>query len=516
MCGITFQYPINHQRVDGSLIQTLWHRGPDATELHYSNDKSLCVFNRLAIIDSRPISNQPFKTKHTISMCNGEIYNWKKLVEQYSLETKTTSDCEVVSLLYNKINIIKVCQELSGEFAFILFDHDRHVVFFARDPYGVRPLFYRVEDGILSVSSEAKAFDRMKPVQPGLVYSYSNAVLHRDRYHHDLASLPRCITTNIPDQSFQQDIRKLVTNAVVDRITYSDRPIGCFLSGGLDSSLVTALAYQHNKNIECFSIGLEGSRDVAAAKKVAHHLGIKHHTVTFTVKEGFQAIRDVIKHLETYDVTTIRASVPQYLLSKYIKEHTPIRVLLSGEGADEVFAGYQYSKLTTSNSELELDGKRLLEELYLFDNLRTDRTTAAWGLEVRTPFLDKELVRYVFNELPSSLKMCNDKIEKHVLRSAFDKLDILPHDILWRPKDAFSDAVSSEKESWYEGIQQELCKLVKPRDLLTRTPLDVEKQYYKSLYNSLFPHQPHLFSHYWRPRWTSVEDPSATKLHCYA
>lgn len=526
MCGITFQYPT--ETIDPLLLTVLKHRGPDALEVHHSDDGSLCVFNRLAIIDNRHISTQPFFVDDTISLCNGEIYNWKDLIKEYNLKPKTTSDCEVIPLLYEKFDgvIQKVVQALDGEFAFILYDRELKRVHCARDPFGVRPLFYNYENSHLSISSEAKSFPNkvMQHVEPGecvTIYLHNKPypLSLRQRYFR-LPSLNKSRLTRLDVTNINLNLIKKLEDAVRKRIRYSDRPIGCFLSGGLDSSIVTALAYKYNKEIECFSIGLEGSRDVEAAKKVAQHLGIKHHIVSFTVDEGFAALNDVIRHLETYDTTTIRASIPQYLLCKYIKEKTDVRVLLSGEGADEVFAGYQYSKLAPSAELLDADGRRLLRELHLFDNLRTDRTTAAWGLEVRTPFLDKDLVEYVYG-LPPDLKMIGpenplekNNIEKSLLRNCIQYClsAILPKEVLWRPKDAFSDAVSSTEESWFKGLQKRIQSC---SGFFAKADLKTEQTYYRHIFHRYFPKQPKLFSHYWEPKWTDQKDPSATTLECY-
>jgi asparagine synthase (glutamine-hydrolysing) len=309
----------------------------------------------------------------------------------------------------------------------------------------------------------------------------------------------------------------------------SDRPIGCLLSGGLDSSLVTSIVSRHLPNLHCFSIGLnESSVDIIAAKKVANFLKIpieNHHIVNFTIEEGLSAIRDVIYHLESYDITTIRASTPQYLLAKYIRTNTDIKVLYSGEGSDELFAGYQYSKSAPSDKDLHFDTIRLLSELYLYDNLRTDRTTAAWGLEVRVPFLDKKFTQYVLELDPKLKRSSMEVMEKMLLRNSFKEGNYLPDEILYRPKEAFSDAVSSKEVSWYKSLNVYINQAVSDEQLGDasikypyNTPQTKEALYYRDIFSELYPIKniDQVIPHYWLPKWQgNVQDPSATVLKCH-
>jgi asparagine synthase (glutamine-hydrolysing) len=329
---------------------------------------------------------------------------------------------------------------------------------------------------------------------------------------------------NVDRNYFLNIINKLLTKSVVKRLM-SDQPLGCLLSGGLDSSLVTSIVSRYVKNVHCFSIGLENSVDVFAAKKVAAFLKIpkeKHHIVTFTVEEGLKALEDVIYHLESYDITTIRASTPQYLLAKYVKNKTNVKVLFSGEGADELFAGYQYSKDSPSAEALHKDTIKLLKELYLYDNLRTDRTTAKWGLEVRIPFLDKEFTKFVLSLDPSLRRPSKKIMEKLLLRDSF-KNNYLPEEILYRPKEAFSDAVSSKEVSWYRTLADHIGQVVSDEELKDahskypfNTPQTKEALYYRNIYSRLYPNREELIAHYWMPQWQgNIKDPSATVLSCH-
>jgi asparagine synthase (glutamine-hydrolysing) len=500
MCGI-FACETKEHSVPTSIKQSmsLKHRGPDMTTIEIIDDK-VFVFHRLSINGLDIGSSQPLHLKNTLLLCNGEIYNYKSLQTKYNLVPTTNTDCEVLLQLYMEKNMIPV-GELVAEYAFVLYDKDEDKWIIARDPFGVRPLFFCIDETGYFFASEAKALSHcssVDPFPPGHCMFIKNGKVELMATH----GIPRSNEVPLLDASIT--LNALLRIAIEERLI-GDRPIGCFLSGGLDSSLITAIVASQVKNLHCFSIGLEGSRDVEASRKAVEWIKtynptINHTVYTFTVDEGFQAIRDVIWHLETFDITTIRASIPQYLLSKYILENTNIKVLLSGEGSDEIFSGYYYHKFAPTLEDKVKDSERLLRELYLFDNLRVDRTTAAFGLEVRVPYLDTRLVDYVFRLNPS-WRM--DTLEKSLLRDSFRDDGLLPSEILFREKEAFSDAVSSKDTSWYLSLQgriEEECGMS-------------EKNYYKYIYNELF-HTTHL-PHYWMPRWVSnpTQDPSATILH---
>jgi asparagine synthase (glutamine-hydrolysing) len=482
---------------------------------------------------------------------------------------KTKSDCEVILHMYNKFGMQRTLCELNGEFAFVLYDRKNDLVIAGRDQFGVRPLFFGQAVGCYCFGSELKnvlfIYDDAAPSQfpPGQYWVIKNGNVAKYTYFsiaphvstnwdidfgiqsaileidNNLSFKNALTTIDTIKQKLNVSvaharIRSLLTRAVDIRLM-SDRPVGCLLSGGLDSSLITSLLSRRIP-FQCFSIGLKDGMDIAAAKKVVDYLekgggDIKHHIVEFTVDEGFDAIEDVIFHLESYDITTIRASTPQYLLSKYISQKTDVRVIYSGEGADELFAGYQYSKTAPTHTDLYYDTARLLGELHFYDNLRTDRTTAAFGLEVRVPFLDKNLVKYVMS-LPPAYRECNNRMEKTLLRNAFNVNDLLcdnrpnfkylPDEILWRKKEAFSDAVSSKNISWYGSVQQRIDKIIsdsefkKEKVIYEPQPPTKEALYYRRIYEKMYGGV-NAIPGYWMPKWQKqkIMDPSATVLDCH-
>jgi len=516
MCGIFFYsgnlYTIN-DLINAFMASN--HRGPDSSFLKRINN-GIIGFHRLAIMDISNSGDQPFYKNDKVLVCNGEIYNFKDLKYHYSIETTSYSDCSVLLPMYEKLGLNMV-NHLDGDFAIIISDGDN--VHLIRDPVGVKPLFYGFDkNGDILASSEIKSIKpfvlKCYPVHSGTIVSFNtkNKNLHT-RYWWNIKSI------SINEIRVHRTIHDKLCNAVKKRLM-SDRPIGLFISGGLDSSLVAAIACMYvGKNIHSFSIGMEGSPDLEAARKVVKYLGIKnHHEVNFTVQEGIDAIPEVIKHLETYDITTIRASVPQYLLSKYISQNTNIKVLLSGEGSDELFGGYLYFHKAPSDIEFQNESKKLIRELEYFDVLRADRTTSAWGLEVRAPFLDKGLIKYVMN-IPASHK--NPKngrhIEKEILRDSF--IGYLPEDILYRTKDAFSDACGRQ---WIPGVQSICNELIKDEDYENAsklypyiTPKSKEAFCYRKIFEELYPEQSHLLPHYWLPNWcdNATNEPSAKLLN---
>ncbi|CAG5116300.1 unnamed protein product, partial [Candidula unifasciata] len=395
--------------------------------------------------------------------------------KEFNLATSTELDGEPIIHLYQTLGAEAMAKQLDGVFAFCILDVVNRKVILGRDTYGVRPLFrFQTDEGFLGVCSEAKGLF-------GLSHSLSDEDVHIDAFPpghieiYDLdkdgrAFLKERTCFNSPGQfplyktkisSFSKDVKENVSRlleAAVEKRLMADVRIGCLLSGGLDSSLVAALFNKlaNEKGItyplQTFAIGLEGSPDLKAARKVADHLGTEHHEVIMTPEEGIDAIDSVIYHLESYDITTVRASVGMFLLSKYIREKTNTKVILSGEGADEVAQGYIYFHHAPSPEEGDKESRRLLKDLYMFDVLRSDRATAAWSLEVRVPFLDHQFSSYYLS-LDPELRQPKNSIEKYLLRSAFDESDLLPKEILWRPKEAFSDGISSVSRSWYQIIQ---------------------------------------------------------------
>jgi asparagine synthase (glutamine-hydrolysing) len=527
MCGI-FAYLGNKNNLEQNkkLYMRIQHRGPDFSVIKKISDNVTFGFHRLAIVDPNPEANQPLYLNNNSLICNGEIFNYKELIDEHKLNPLTNSDCHVLLYLYEKYGL-EMINMLDAEFSFVLYDQKNNRVIAGRDQYGVRPLFIAYnDDGDVYFVSEVKAVSLLEDftIEPFLPSHYMIYDLEtKERKYVRYISCP----TNIITCSRQQvllKMKELFIKAVKKRLM-SDKPIGCLLSGGLDSSLVTSIVNRNLKNLHCFSIGLVNGVDICAAKKVVKYLKIpeeRHHIVNMTVEEGMMAIHDVIYHLESYDITTIRASTPQYLLAKYISKNTDIKVLYSGEGADELLAGYQYSKSAPTVEELHNDTLRLLDELYLFDNLRTDRTTAAWGLEVRVPFLDKEFTSYVLSIDPKYRKPSLEIMEKTLMRDCF-RGDYLPEEILYRRKEAFSDAVSSKDKSWYKTLSGYIEKIISDEELLNakskylhNPPLTKEALYYRNIFQELYPNRDKLISHYWMPKWQGdITDPSATVLKCH-
>ncbi len=510
------------------------HRGPDATRIFtIPNSEMKMGFHRLAINDLSEHGMQPFELNSAWLICNGEIFNHKELEQKYNFRMKSLSDCEIILHLYNhhgrgKDAITKILKEIDGEFAFVLYDNYHKDLYAARDEFGIRPLFYSLSKSGSFFASEMKALSfcsDVYPFPPGhfLCHDYFSQKLEV----RNLVKYYEIPTYNGQGYNINEvynNIRYLLESSV-DLKLMSERPVGAFLSGGIDSSLVCAMLIKKLPNLHVFSIGLnENSVDIIAAKKVAKHIGVKpghHHCIYYTVEEGFAAIKEVIYHLETWDITSLRASIPQYLLSKYISKNTNIKVLYSGEFSDEAFASYQYFKLAPNGKELELESKKLLEEIYLYDALRVDRTVSAFGLECRIPFASKKLIDYIFS-LPPELRMCYDRIEKSLLRNSFKNTGILPDEILFRKKEALSDAVSSKEISWYKSLQKHINLYISNDDLSdcyklypNNTPKTKEALYYRNIFTELFPDRDDIIPHYWMPNWIKTDDPSATILNVY-
>ncbi|KAG8139018.1 putative Asparagine synthetase protein [Naja naja] len=429
------------------------HRGPDAFRFENVNGFTNCCFgfHRLAIVDQL-YGMQPLRVKKFpyLWLCyNGEIYNFKRLQKQFGFEYQTLVDGEVILHLYDKGGIEETASMLDGVFAFILLDSANRKVFLGRDTYGVRPLFRALtDDGFLGVCSEAKGLIDLKhnmssalkvePFLPGhyevldLKLSGKVASVEVVKFHspkeeplHAAYSTVQNLPSGFDVETVKSNIQLLFENAVRKRLM-SHRRIGCLLSGGLDSSLVAAVLIKLTKEqkfsypLQTFSIGMEDSPDVLAARKVAAHIGSEHHEVMFSSQEGIQSLEEVILSLETYDITTIRASVGMYLVSKYIRKKTDSVVIFSGEGSDELTQGYIY-----------------------FHKV---------NLELRVPFLDHQFTAYYLS-LPAELRIPKNGIEKHLLREAFEDSNLLPKEILWRPKEAFSDGLASIKKSWFSMLQ---------------------------------------------------------------
>lgn len=485
-------------------IELFTHRGPDDYRTE-TMGKCRMDFYRLAINDLSSTGMQPFVRANRMLVCNGEIYNHQSF---RTGNEKGKSDCEVLVNLIYMIGIENTVKSINGDFAMVYTNGER--VFAARDPVGVRPMFYtRYAKDSIAFASEAKALTflgtRIDIFPPGHFYdSYVDAFVC---YHTGYWNIHKFGASKRHEQ-----IRNILEEAVHIRLNNTSREIGFLLSGGLDSSLIAAIATRKIGRIRTFSIGLEGSPDLVAARKVAAFLNTNHTEVTFTPEEGIRAVSQVIQSLESYDTTTVRASTPMWLLCKYIKENTDCRYIFSGEGSDEVLGGYLYFHKAPGVEEFACENMRRLRLIHQFDGLRADRCAGAHGLDLIVPFLDKNFIQCCM-EMDQNLKMT--KLEKQVLREAF--VGYLPDEVLWRQKDGMSDAVGT---GWVAAIKnhandalsdkmfeitQTMCK--------HNTPLTKEEAYYRELFWVHYGSQnDHLISEIWRPKWTTITDPSARLL----
>ena len=529
MCGI-FAYIYEDGCVSPDVIDSAMccqHRGPDNTHQMTVNNNIFLVFHRLIINDKSSLGNQPMlhpEDDNLILLCNGEIYNWKELASSYGITTHSTSDCEIILHLYKKLGMLETISLLDGDFAFILVDKSSNVIYAGRDPIGVRPLYIATSDdhgdrSCIGIASEMKSLSdlckKVWQVKPGGFYVIKDS--HHLEYHHYYSYVYPPTTYN------EETLRELLINSVRKRLL-TERPFGCLLSGGLDSSLVAAILVHHLgiKDLHTFSIGLEGSEDLKYAREVADYLGTIHQEYVVSEEEMLNAIPEVIYMIESYDTTTVRASTPMYLLAKYIKETTDITVLFSGEGSDEASGSYLYFKNAPSDEDRQHEIIRLMEDLHYFDVLRSDKSISGAGLELRVPFLDKKFLAYYLG-LPSSSKaISSDRMEKHLLRSAFERDRMLPTSVLWRRKEAFSDGVSSQKRSWYGIIQEHVSNLVTDADMAeaetlynSNPPKFKEALYYRNVYEQYYPGRSAAIPYYWMPKWSNSIDPSARTLEHY-
>lgn len=542
MCGISCFISVGRsldQAVFSKRLEQLVARGPDRTNIKsydLSNGTTVAMgFTRLAIMDTSDAGLQPFQSDLATVICNGEIYNYKNLIDQHKIKMSSDCDCDTILPIYERVGFSHmITTHLDAEFAMVLFDRKTNTIYAARDRYGVRPLYYGYNNktGLIGFASELKNlhndFEHVEQLKPNYfikinlnsINSTVSDMLVKQIYYdyNDLV-----VSEGNNDLLYVTPmIRDIFTEAVKKRL-YADRPIGFLLSGGLDSSLIVAIASRilDPNNMVCFSIGLPGSPDVEAAKKVVEFLGIKnHHIVPFSTETGLSALPEVIRTIETYDITTIRASTPQYLMAKYIRENTDIKVLLSGEGSDEIHGSYRYFRDAPNPIAFHTETVRLLEELYMFDNKRTDRTMAGNGLEVRVPFLDFEYVEYIMRVNPELLMYRKDWMEKKIVRDAF--VGYLPDEILYRSKEAFSDAVSSSEVNWFKSIQQVAEKEITTTELVDN-PFEINKPqtkealYFRRIFNKHYPGRDNVITGYWLPRFQKeiVLDPSATVLKSY-
>ena len=507
MCGIVclFDLKVRAEDLRPQVLEMsgkLRHRGPDWSGI-YVGEHAILAHERLAIVDPQS-GKQPFCSKdgNLILAVNGEIYNHQPIRNRYmeSYEFITHSDCEVIMPLYREKGPAFL-DELNGIFAFALYDKEKNSYLIARDHMGIIPLYTGWDKhGNFYVSSELKALEgicyKIQEFLPGHYLSSEEGEIKR-WYKRDWTDYD-----TVRDNETHIDHLRRAMEDAVHRQLMSDVPYGVLLSGGLDSSVVSAIAKKYAArrvesndlkdawwpSLHSFAIGLKGSPDLEAARKAAEHIGTIHHEVYYTVQEGLDAIRDVIYHIETYDVTTVRASTPMYLLARVIKS-MGIKMVLSGEGADEIFGGYLYFHKAPNAKAFHEETVRKLSKLHLYDCLRANKSLAAWGVEGRVPFLDKEFMDIAMRINPEDKRPKDGRIEKWVVRKAFE--DILPESITWRQKEQFSDGVGY---SWIDSLRELAAKTVSDEQLANaiyrfpiNTPMSKEEYYYRSIFSSHFP-----------------------------
>ena len=507
MCGITAILGVKEQTQELRqkalrMSQKIRHRGPDWSGI-YCGGSAILAHERLSIVDPES-GGQPLYSpdRKLVLAVNGEIYNHQEIRRRYAgkYDFQTGSDCEVILALYRDKGI-NFLEDLNGIFAFVLYDEERDEYLIARDPIGVIPLYIGYDDdGTVYVASELKALEgqceHYEPFLPGHYYwSVSPGMkwyYRRDWMQYDA----------VKDNPASVEAIHDALEAAVKRQLMSDVPYGVLLSGGLDSSVISAIAEKYSEmrieddsktkaywpRLHSFAVGLKGAPDLAKAKLVADHIGTVHHEINYTIQEGLDAIRDVIYFIETYDVTTVRASTPMYLLARVIKS-MGIKMVLSGEGADEIFGGYLYFHKAPSAKDFHEETVRKLSKLYLYDCLRANKSLCAWGVEGRVPFLDKEFLDVAMRTNPEA-KMCPGKtMEKRIVREAF--ADMLPPEVAWRQKEQFSDGVGY---SWIDTLKQITAEAVSDEQMAhaaerfpINPPKNKEEYYYRSIFAEHFP-----------------------------
>ncbi|WP_055435749.1 asparagine synthase B [Lacinutrix algicola] len=507
MCGIVCAFDLKQKSEDLrpqvlEMSKTIRHRGPDWSGI-YSDDKAILAHERLAIVDPASGKQPLFSPDNKLVLAaNGEIYNHRELRKQFEgkYDFKTESDCEVILALYQEKGVDFV-DEMNGIFGFAIYDTEKDEYFIARDHMGIIPLYIGWDqNGTFYVASELKALEgictKIELFPPGH-YMSSKDGEYVKWYKRDWSEYDA-----VKDNETSIAVIKEALEAAVHRQLMSDVPYGVLLSGGLDSSVVSAIAKKYaQKRIETgdekeawypqthsFAVGLEGSPDLAAAQKVADHIGTVHHEIKFTIQEGLDAIKDVIYNIETYDITTIRSSTPMYLMARVIKS-MGIKMVLSGEGADEIFGGYLYFHKAPNAKEFHEETVRKLDKLHMYDCLRANKSLAAWGIEGRVPFLDKEFMDVAMRINPQDKMINGERMEKWVIRKAFE--DMLPESVAWRQKEQFSDGVGY---SWIDTLKEVVDAVVTDEQMENaayrfpiQTPQNKEEFYYRSIFEEHFP-----------------------------
>jgi len=554
MCGIFGVFGNYDNDKLYSLFMKIKKRGKHKS-VYIEGDDYKVGFHRLSIIDKSINGDQPFahhtNNRDIYAICNGEIYNYKKFKKQYenSYNFKSNSDCEVLIPLYLEygINFIK---QLDGEFSFAIYDFDLETgykkLYLGTDHLGMRPLFYTIYNNSLLFCSEMKGLildnnrvERFKPchymkIDFKDINNNSNDLIFEPEYktfltmnynkYFDLNKIKPLKDNNL--EKIFYNIRKILRNSVELRLQ-SDQEVGALLSGGLDSSLLCAIASdilkEKGKKLKTFCIGIKGSPDIECSKKVAEYIGSEHTIIEISQNDMLDALETVIYEIETYDTTTIRASVGQYMISKWISENTDIKVVIVGDISDELTSGYLYFHNSPDENFSHRENIKLLETIHYFDGLRADRGTSSHDLEVRLPYGSKNFIEYYLSIEPK-LRVPKDGVEKWLLRNSYKNTNILPNEILFRTKEAFSDGISSNEKSWFEIIQDKVNLSMSDRYFNSKKtnyninqPKTKEALYYREIFDKYYINQDHIIPFYWMPNWDEdgVNDPSARKLKIY-
>ena len=530
-------------------------RGPEYSELlTIPKFDTTLGFHRLSINGfKQKRANQPFNINNIYLICNGEIYNHSELVNILNIVPNSRSDCEVIIHMYNKYGIEQTLQMLDGVFSFILVDTIEKKVFVARDTYGIRPLFVSIIDiyvgpeenytsfcfasELKSLTNIGKKFNqKVSQFEPGhlSVFDYCD---NQFRHSSDFCfSAPHSFSQICPENvnDVLENIYHKLYHAVEKRVKNTEREVACLLSGGLDSSIICALVKKiHTGDLHTWSIGLEGSEDLKYAQKVADHIGSIHHSIEVDESEFLEAIPEVICNIESYDTTTVRASVGNWLICKKIKEQSNAKVIFNGDGADEVMGGYLYFHKAPDCISFDKECRKLLSNIHYFDVLRSDRSISSHGLEPRTPFLDRSFVQYYLSINPTLRDHGSlNKPEKYLIRKAIHTIvpKLLPKEVLFRTKEAFSDGVSKQSKSWYEIIQDfvktkfEHYNGIEEADIIKNynpyvfnRPTTLEQLYYRDLFSEFFncPTAKNVIPYFWMPNFVKATDASARTLDIY-
>jgi asparagine synthase (glutamine-hydrolysing) len=536
---------IKHRGPDNTTGIFLNHRHPNVNNIcnkiteknkfHNLNSNSdiFFGFHRLSINDLSENGNQPFSDEYNnILICNGEIYNYKELAHEYNIKLTSTSDCEIILHLFKKIGFTETIKLLDGVFACLLYDNRNNVVYAARDSIGIRPLYMGSNSNEYGFCSELKGISTLLSdiVQftPGCIWNSVDKQFVK--YHIIVDDTKKSLCNKMTIFELQNQIRNKLINSVKKRLL-SDRPIGCLLSGGFDSSIISALLAREldkvGKKLQTFSVGLKDSTDLKYAKTVANYIKSDHYELILTESEMLSGLQDTIKQLETWDVTTIRAGTPMFLLAKHIKANFKTVVIMSGEAADESSGSYLYFKKLFDSISFQQESERLMNDLSYYDVLRVDKSISGAGLECRIPFIDNDFLAFYMN-IDAKYKLHTfGCIEKYLLRSSFMNENLLPSNVLWRKKEAFSDGVSSVIRSWH-SILQEFCNEqysddectirlneIKQQSLDTKSlPYSKESLLYRDIFCKYYPNNVNIIPYYWVPKFMGdIMEPSARILN---